>query len=178
MRPPQLPEDPLARSSGSSSTISESGFARRPVTGGIVPPVSQTHVSPLKQAYKQERPISNNAGSSARAQAILAAARSSENAPPSVNKPPISAPYSHSTPAQTRQFPPPPRSESPRIPAGGVDAVAAKAASARNFRANAMRLDLDAALSTDGSPGDGGMLMSGFASARGIKRVISGGDSG
>lgn len=61
-------------------------------------------------------------------------------------------------------------SPSPRIPAGGIDIVASRAAAASNLRAAAVKLDLDADVGLENaSPGGFG----GFASARGMKRSIS-----
>ena len=65
------------------------------------------------------------------------------------------------------------RCESPTIPSGGVDAVAARTKAA--FQAEAVRLELDENVSM--SVVGNGAGFNGFQSARGMKRVISGGDA-
>ena len=61
----------------------------------------------------------------------------------------------------------PPRPESPRIPSGGVDAVAAKAST--NLRTHGMALDIESPI-TKGTAA----AFNGFGSARTLKRSISG----
>lgn len=63
------------------------------------------------------------------------------------------------------------RSESPRIPGGGIDAVAAKATT--NMKVYGAKLQLDEEMTLVDSPGN---VYNGFASARGMKRVVSGDD--
>lgn len=62
------------------------------------------------------------------------------------------------------------RAESPRIPSGGIDAVAAKASTA--MRVHGARLELDENETTVE------VGFNGFSSARGMKRSISGEDRG
>lgn len=64
----------------------------------------------------------------------------------------------------------PSRPESPRIPNGGIDAVAAKATT--NMKHYSAKLQLDEEVTMVDSPGGGGGF-DGFSSARGMKRVIS-----
>lgn len=63
---------------------------------------------------------------------------------------------------------PPGRPESPRIPGGGIDAVAARATT--NMKAYGVKLQLDEEVTMVDSPGNG---FDGFSSARGMKRSIS-----
>lgn len=62
----------------------------------------------------------------------------------------------------------PQRPESPRIPDGGIDAVAAKATT--NMKHYGGKLQLDEEVTMVNSPGNG---FDGFSSARGMKRTIS-----
>lgn len=62
----------------------------------------------------------------------------------------------------------PSRPESPRIPDGGIDAVAAKATT--NMKHYGAKLQLDEEVTMVNSPGVG---FDGFSSARGMKRTIS-----
>ena len=64
----------------------------------------------------------------------------------------------------------PPRAGSPRIPDGGIDAVAAKATG--NMKHYGAKLQLDEEVTMVNTPGGG---FDGFSSARGMKRVISNG---
>lgn len=74
------------------------------------------------------------------------------------------------------------RSESPRIPDGGVDAVALKAGSSTNMKHYSAKLQLDEDITLVNTPGNGngggggkgnGLGFDGFSSARGMKRTIS-----
>jgi hypothetical protein len=67
---------------------------------------------------------------------------------------------------------PPIRNESPRIPSGGIDAVAAKVQTV--LHAEAIRLTLDENVDVGSEVEDGSVCgFNGFASARGMKRTMS-----
>ena len=87
-----------------------------------------------------------SAGQSARALAISSA----------LNAPPVANPAAVATKSAFSR--PPPRAESPQIPSGGVDVLAARATRDMHTRAVEMEVDV-----SDGAYG-------GFASARGVKR--------
>lgn len=108
---------------------------------------------------------------SARAAAIASALRSGPPGPSATN--PL---HQSHAPHQRQQPPPQPiraESPSPRIPTGGIDIVASRAAAASNFRAAAVKLDLDADVGMENSSPGGAGGFGGFASARGMKRSIS-----
>lgn len=81
---------------------------------------------------------------------------------------------------QSIQTDTPRRPESPRIPDGGIDAVALKAGSSSNMRHYSAKLQLDEEITLVNTPGNGngtgagkGAAFDGFSSARGMKRTIS-----
>lgn len=135
-------------SSGSSSeTVPEKPPIKTPVGGFVYPSgVSDSSIPrclQLTHTLPQGGP-SNPTGSSARALAISSA---------------LAAQLKMSAPI---------RSESPRIPSGGIDDVAAKASTVMHVHGAKLELDENETRVEAG--------FSGFASARGMKRSISGED--
>jgi hypothetical protein len=134
-------EKPQPSSGGSCTTLTEGVKPR----GGFNPQLAVSSAFPdTTKAYSQKPPaIPNPNAQSARALAIQSALRNGDGAGPI-------------------------RSVSPQIPAGGVDAVAARATV--HMKTYGQKLELeDAVKQVENSPAAG----LGFTSARGMKRSIS-----
>jgi len=138
---------PSRSSGGSSATVPDQPPVKRPVGGFAFPNGAVGGLHPLivlggDRWQNAQAGSSTAAGQAARALAI-----------------------SNAVAAQS-MYPAPIRAESPRIPSGGIDAVAAKAST--SMRVHVARLELD---ENETSVEVG---FNGFASARGMKRSVSG----